>query len=88
MRGPAAGVSFSWLKACANELRMRSLMTSACTFSPNCLRTTVRGALPTRKPFRRAVRANLLEPLLDLGGDLGSRNSHLQTSFEPAGGGQ
>ena len=56
MRGFAAGVSFSWLSACANELRMRSLTTSVCTWSPNCFRTTAYGALPGRKPFSRAVR--------------------------------
>ena len=35
---------------------MRSLTTSARTCSPNCLVITASGALPGRKPFRRAVR--------------------------------
>jgi hypothetical protein len=56
MRGPAAGVSFSRLRASARELRIRSPTTSARTCSPNCLRTTGSGALPGRKPFSRAVR--------------------------------
>src|SRR5256885_7221225 len=56
MRGPPAGLKFSWVTACAKELRTRSLSTSARTCSPNCLVMTASGALPGRKPFRRAVR--------------------------------
>ena len=60
MRGFAAGVSFSWLRACANgKLRIRSLTTSVCTWSPNCFRTTAYGAFPGRKPFNAGGAGNL-----------------------------
>ena len=56
MRGPAAGRRLRSLTAWAKEVRISSFTTSARTCSPNCLLITASGALPGRKPFRRAVR--------------------------------
>src|ERR1700691_3987872 len=63
MRGLPAGASCFWLTASAKLDCISSPMTSRCTCWPNCWRITVRGALPGRKPFKRAVRVNCLSRL-------------------------
>ncbi len=87
MRGPAAGVSFSRLTASAKELRMRSLTTSARTCSPNCLRTTGSGALPGRKPLRRAVREISFRRCSTAVDDRGGWHGHFHASLEAGSGG-
>ena len=60
MRGSVAGLRFSRLTASEYEARSRSPTTSVCTCEANCWRTTASGALPGRKPLRRAVLASCL----------------------------
>ena len=56
MRGLPAGESWFSVTASAKLDCSNSPITSRCTCVPNCRRITVRGALPGRKPLRRAVR--------------------------------
>ena len=56
IRGLPAGASCFCVTASEKLDCSSSPMTSRCTCGPNCWRMTVSGALPGRKPFRRAVR--------------------------------
>ena len=67
-------------------LRMRSLTTSACTCSPNCLRMTGSGALPGRKPFRRAVRDSCFRRCSTSLSTRCAGHRDFQTPLETAGG--
>ena len=58
MRGSVAGRNFSRFTASEYDSRSRSPMTSVWTCEENCCFTTANGALPGRKPLRRAVRAS------------------------------
>ena len=64
-------------------------MTSACTCSPNCLRTTAQRRFAGTETLQPRGAGNLLQPLLDfaVATSVGG-HGHFEATLEPAGGGQ